>query len=58
MRCHNCLRKITDANPSSTVNRWGKPCCDTCTTCEHGVALINPRCTGCEAMVARMMATN
>lgn len=51
MRCHGCLRKITAENPASTVNKWGKPCCDTCTLCEHGVPLIVPKCGGCEALV-------
>jgi len=50
-RCHNCLRKIADANPASTINKWGKECCDTCTTCEHGVPLINPDCAGCTDLI-------
>jgi len=56
MRCHNCLRKITEANPASTVNKWGKECCDTCTTCEHGVPLIVPKCPACEDMCMQMFA--
>jgi predicted sulfurtransferase len=58
MRCHNCRRKITDENPSSTVDKWGNACCDTCTTCEHGVPLIKPVCRGCDILVRDLLAAS
>lgn len=49
MRCNKCLRKITDANPASSLDKWGKPLCDLCGVCEHGVSLSD-FCATCEAM--------
>lgn len=55
MRCHNCLRKITDANPSSSLNKWGKALCDHCGDCEHGVKLNQP-CGACVILVRELLA--
>lgn len=54
-RCHNCLRKITAENPSSTVDKWGNEVCDTCTLCTHGERLIDA-CFGCARDVAKLIA--
>lgn len=54
-RCHECLRKITDQNPSSTVNKWGKEVCDTCVKCTHEKRLIDD-CFDCDADVAKLFA--
>lgn len=54
-RCHECLRKITAENPSSTVNKWGKEVCDTCVKCIHGKRLID-HCDGCDSDVAKLFA--
>lgn len=53
-RCHNCLRKITEQNPSSAVDKWGNEVCDTCTLCTHGQRLIDD-CVGCEDDVKAMI---
>lgn len=55
MRCNKCLRKITDENPASSLDQWGKALCDNCGTCSHGAAL-NVDCAQCDAMFAGLLA--
>lgn len=56
MRCNKCLRKITDENLSSSLDRFGKPLCDHCGTCGHLVALNKP-CRQCDALYGHLLLT-
>lgn len=54
MRCNKCLRKITEDNQCSSLDRWGKPLCDNCGTCGHNVAL-NKECRECDALYVHLL---